>query len=74
MNDSIFQTIKTMLGGYIEGDAFDNDITVAINSVISILTQLGVGPSDGFVVTGPEQTWGDFIGDRKDLEIGRAHV
>ena len=40
--DSILQSIKKLLGIAAEYDAFDIDITIHINSVFSILTQLGV--------------------------------
>lgn len=74
MTDSIFLTIKTMLGGYIEGDAFDTDIITAINSVLSVLTQLGIGPSSGFSITGATETWSDLIGDRTDLEMIKMYI
>ena len=32
-----------------------------INTVLFVLTQIGVGPSEGFVITGEEDTWNDFI-------------
>lgn len=63
-----------MLGGYIEGDAFDHDIITAINSVLSVITQLGVGPSTGFTITGPLETWSELIGDRTDLEMIKMYI
>lgn len=39
-----------------------------------ILNQLGVGPTDGFYVTGKEEKWMDFIYDRKDLEAVKSYV
>ena len=58
MNDSILSTIKRLLGGNIEGNYFDDELIIDINSVLSILTQLGVGPKDGFVITKDgEEDW-----------------
>ena len=42
-------------------EAFDSDIVMHINSVFNILNQLGVGPDDVFVITGPDQMWSSFI-------------
>lgn len=70
MDESILNTIKRMLG--IEDDylAFDLEIMVHINTAIFQLTQLGVGPADGFSITGPTETWGDFLGERSSEMIG----
>lgn len=60
--DSILTSIKKLLGIEAEYTHFDADIMMHINSVFSILTQMGVGPSDGFSITGPDETWSDFLG------------
>ena len=41
MNDSILTSVKKMLGLSEEYDAFDLDIITHINSVFTILTQMG---------------------------------
>ena len=41
---------------------FDPDLIMHINSVFSILAQIGVGPPNGFSITGESETWSDFIG------------
>jgi len=61
--DSILQSIKKLLGLDENYDAFDDDVMMHINSVLMILTQLGVGPKNGFSVTGEEETWGDYLGE-----------
>jgi hypothetical protein len=38
------------------------------------LTQLGVGPDTGFLITDATQTWVDFLGDRKDLEAVKTFI
>ena len=48
METSILDSIKKLLGIPSEATEFDTDILIHINSVFSILTQLGVGPSSGF--------------------------
>lgn len=68
MEESILITIKKKLGLSKDYDAFDTDVITNINSSLMILGQLGVGQSTGFRITGPDETWSNFIGDRIDLE------
>ena len=60
---SILNTVKKTCGLADDYDVFDQDILVYINGVIIDLTQVGVGPLDGFTVTDDAQTWSDFLGD-----------
>lgn len=60
MEESILLSTKKILGldeGY---EAFDLDIVTFINSALSTLDQLGVGPAGGFVIFGPDEVWGDL--------------
>lgn len=63
LNDSILVTIKKMLGLEDEYTPFDVDIIIHINTALMTLTQMGVGPKDGYEVTDYDQTWTDFLGD-----------
>lgn len=63
MEDSILTSIKKMLGLPEEYEHFDTDIIIHINSVFMILTQLGVGKPEGFMIIDKTQTWNDFIPD-----------
>ena len=47
ITDSILTSVKKMLGIAEEYEHFDADLLMHINSVFSILHQLGVGPADG---------------------------
>jgi hypothetical protein len=58
---SILGTIKQMLGVDSADTAFDTEIIVHINSSLMTLTQIGVGPSDGFFITGETETWEQFL-------------
>ena len=68
MEQSIFNSIKALLGPDADYDVFDQDILIFINSALSTLTQLGIGPETGFRITGSTETWSDLIGDSVDLE------
>ena len=61
MEDSILATIKKMLGLDAAYTPFDIDVVTLINSTIMTLTQLGVGPRDGFEIAGMEETWDEFL-------------
>lgn len=63
MEESILLSVKALLGADADYDVFDRDIVIFINSTIATLTQLGIGPSDGFEITGEEETWEDFLGE-----------
>ena len=59
--DSILISIKKMLGITEEYNHFDADIIMHINTVFTILTQIGVGPSEGFIIKDDMTTWDEFI-------------
>ncbi len=62
MSDSILATIRKLIGGEENGEYFDTDLLLHINSAISRLYQIGVKKTR-FEVTGVEQTWNDYLGD-----------
>lgn len=67
MEQSILTSTKKILGIAEDYTVFDLDIITHINTAFSTLTQLGVGPSTGFVIEDATSTWSEFIGS--DLEI-----
>lgn len=61
-NNSILKSIRKQVGVSYDCDtAFDDEIIFAINSAIAELTQIGVGPSEGFEVYGEDEQWDDFL-------------
>lgn len=72
--ESILTSVKKMLGITEEYDHFDPDIIMHINSVFMILTQLGVGPSDGFFIEDDTTTWFEFIKDAKKLQAVKSYM
>lgn len=73
-NDSILNSVKKVLGLAPEYDAFDQDVIMHINSVFSTLQQNGVGPEDGFQITGSDELWSTYIGDQKLLNSVRSYM
>lgn len=61
ITNSILLSIKHLLGINPDMKEFDVDITIQINSAINVLTQLGVGPSSGFFITGDSETYSNFL-------------
>jgi hypothetical protein len=73
--DSILTSVKKMLGITEEYDVFDRDLVMHINSVFMILTQLGVGPANGFTIINKDNVWTDFISeDNKNFEAVKSYM
>lgn len=72
--ESILTSIKKLLGIEEEYTQFDNDIIMHINSVFLNLTQLGVGPAEGFLIEDDTATWEDFIGDSNRLQAVKSYM
>lgn len=67
ISESILTSIKKLLGIDENYTHFDADIIMHINSVFSILTQMGVGPANGFSISGKDETWSAFITDKPNI-------
>lgn len=63
MEQSILTSTKKILGIAEDYTVFDLDIITHINSAFSTLTQLGVGPANGFMIEDATAVWSDFITD-----------
>lgn len=72
-DDNILVSIKKMLGIEPDVNAFDDTLLAQINTVISVLGQLGVGPESGLYV-GDESTWADLIGEDNRLLMVKTYV
>lgn len=72
--DSILTSIKKLLGIAEEYEHFDSDIVLHINSAFSVLTQLGVGPEEGFCIEDASTTWPEFLYDDPRLEFVKTFV
>ena len=59
--DSILTSIKKLLGITAEYKQFDPDLIIHINSVFLILKQIGIGPEQGFSISGEYETWKQFL-------------
>lgn len=64
ISDSILNSIKKLCGIDPSIDALDVDILININAAIGTLSQLGVGPKEGFYLSDASTTYEDFLGDK----------
>ena len=72
--DSILRTIKKMIGLPLKDfGQFDLDLIVHINAAFNTLTQLGVGPVEGFTITGLDEVWDDFVTDQR-LDMIKSYI
>ena len=50
------------------------DVNFIINSVFTILTQIGVGPSSGFSIIDEHASWTDFVAEDPRLESIKSYM
>ena len=72
--DSILTSIKKLLGIPEDYEHFDSDLIMHINTVLAILTQLGVGPKEGFNITDKTAVWSQFISNKLYLELVKTYI
>ena len=74
MTDSIFESVKKVLGLLGDDSSFDQDILLHINSVVSTLRQLGLSIPADFYVRDDVQTWRDLLGEFRDLDLVKSYM
>lgn len=68
---SILKDLRKTINAGEDNDYYDDEIMMYANGFFSILTQLGVGPSDGFGITDETAQWTDWL-DERDKRFGMA--
>ena len=71
---SILTSIKKLIGIGEADESFDTDIIMAINTSLAALTQMGVGPPEGYAIQSKTETWENFLGAEKNLEAAKSYV
>jgi hypothetical protein len=72
MEESILKSTKKILNIGVDDTSFDQDILTHINSALSHLQQLGIGPEVGFVIEDENAEWSDFLNEQVPLPIVSA--
>ena len=71
--NSILTSIKKLLGIEEDYTAFDTDIIIYINSILSVLNQVGIGVK-GFKIADKSATWDSFLTEGSDFEAIKSYV
>lgn len=74
MEQSILTSTKKILGLDEAYTAFDLDVITHINSAFAILTQLGIGPTDGFQIEDETAEWAGIQATDMGLNMIRTYV
>lgn len=61
MDESILDSVKKLLGVARCNADFDQDIIIHINSVLFILSQMGIVKTEDFEVTDESKSWSDIL-------------
>ena len=69
----ILELIRKLVGAGDSASPFDTDLLMHINSVFFILSQMGVGPTAGFVAT-EDSEWTEFLQGSTKLELVKSYV
>ena len=74
MADSIFNSVKKVVGLLGDDGSFDEDVLLHINSVVSTLRQLGLSIPADFYVRDDVQTWQNLLGEFRDLDLVKSYM
>ena len=74
MEDSILISTKKILGIESNYDVFDLDIITHINSSLSIVCQLGIGPTEGLAIEDEFTDWSELNIPQNQLSMVRTYV
>jgi hypothetical protein len=74
VTNSILNSIKKVLNVPADNADFDQDILMHNNSVFSTLSQLGVGPDEGFRIDDQTTEWSAFLNGDNRLNNVKSYM
>jgi hypothetical protein len=74
MEHSILLSTKKILGVAESYTVFDLDIITHINAAFTILTQLGLGPTEGFMIEDESTVWEDYPAPVDQLNLVKTYI
>lgn len=74
MTDSILESVKHLCNVAVDDYDFDDELILHINMVLNVLYQLGVGPAEGFRITGYDEKWTSLLEDETKLNLVKDYV
>lgn len=73
--DSILYSVKEFLGIPEDDYYFDSNLVIQINSVFSILRQIGCGPVGGYQISDSLNTWDEFLQNEPEkMQVVKTYV
>lgn len=70
----MLKDIKRAVGLSEEDDGFDIEMLMYINSIIGVLSQLGLKEADTHPIIDKDLTWEQFFNGRTDLEMIKMYI
>lgn len=70
-SDSILGSVRKLIGS---DEYFDTDLIIHINSTFSKLTQMGIGPKEGFSIEDDKSEWDEFTEDDEMLNMVKSYM
>lgn len=70
---SVLDDVKKLMGVDEQEDAFDTDLLLHINTISNVLTQMGVGPSEGVIIDEGSE-WEDITESATLLNMVKTYV
>lgn len=73
LEDSIFITIKDLLGISEDDSSFDTDVLIHTNTYLHRLYELGYG-TEPFEIAGETETWTDLLKSKNDFSMVKTFL
>lgn len=74
MLESVLETLRVLAGLDSSDPSYDTELIIHANTMLMALTQMGVGPASGFVITGTGEKWSDFLGSSVGFEAAKTYI
>lgn len=72
---SILSSVKSILGIPEDDNFFDQTLILHINSIFSVLRQIGCGPSEGYSIAGGDNNWNEFLQNEPEkLQLVKTYM
>lgn len=69
----ILESVKKWIGPSVDYDYFDSDLLMHINSYFAVMSQCGIGPTNGFTVD-ENSKWDDFVSSGPIQSMAKQYV
>lgn len=74
VSESILNNVKKVCGIAADYKAFDEDLVMHINSELSVLNQVGVGPAEGLAIVDEMDQWVSLLEGEARLNMVKSYI